>query len=259
MESNGHMEARAWLKDIANATMFLTRLPLPPGAVDPSRSIAQASRAFPLIGLAVGAVTAAVAGVLNFLGLSTYIAAAIAVGVACLMTGALHEDGLADTADGFGGGKTRERKLEIMRDSRIGSYGVIALVLVLVVKVAAIAELRAAAPLILAAVVSRASVAMLLAATPNARMDGLSALAGRPSRAAAVAALALTAAIAVLVLFLSFAWQGIAVSLLAAAAVFFAVRSLALRQIGGQTGDVCGALQVLAETAMLAAWTATLP
>src|SRR5579864_6859060 len=102
-----------WPDDLLIAAAFLTRMPIPTPAVLPGR-LAQASWAFPLVGVGVG--------------LPTLAAALIAVAGTAALTGALHEDGLADTADGFGGGATPEAKLTIMRDSRNGAYGVLALI-----------------------------------------------------------------------------------------------------------------------------------
>jgi adenosylcobinamide-GDP ribazoletransferase len=99
-------------------------------------------RAFPAAGLVVGAIIGAVLVLVTWLGAPAAVAAPIAVAAGLLVTGALHEDGLADTADGFGGGATAERKLEIMRDSRIGTYGVLALIAGLALKAVAIAAWR---------------------------------------------------------------------------------------------------------------------
>ncbi|MEM6390903.1 MAG: adenosylcobinamide-GDP ribazoletransferase, partial [Pseudomonadota bacterium] len=119
----------AWRDDLALAAMLLTRLPVPINVSDPGRSAASCW-AWPLIGAALGAATMGLAALAMAAGLSAGFAAALAMAGFALMTGALHEDGLADTADGLWGGRTPERRLEIMRDSRIGAYGVVALILV---------------------------------------------------------------------------------------------------------------------------------
>jgi hypothetical protein len=111
------------------ALSFLTRLPIPFVRTLDMPPLAQAMRFFPLAGALIGCISAGVLIGANMLGLPSLLAAVIALSVGTLVTGALHEDGLADVADGFGGGKTREARLEIMRDSRIGTYGTIALVL----------------------------------------------------------------------------------------------------------------------------------
>ncbi len=169
------------LDDLKTATAFLTRLPLtaPEGA-----SIARAGWAFPLIGLAVGALGGLVFELTLSLGLTPFIAAMLAVAATMLVTGALHEDGLADTADGFGGGATPARKLEIMRDSHIGTYGVLALIVTFSLKVGALASigdpLLAAIALMTAHIAARAALPAFMFAVKPAREDGLSAHAGRP-------------------------------------------------------------------------------
>src|SRR5262249_52967080 len=121
------------------------------------------------------------------LDLPPMLAAIIAVAAAVAVTGALHEDGLADTADGFGGGSDRDRKLEIMRDSRIGTYGVIALVLALGSRIVALASFEdnadAAAALVVCESASRALIVLIMRHSPLARNDGLAASVGRPTQA----------------------------------------------------------------------------
>src|SRR5271155_4388576 len=109
--------------EIKAAVVFSTRLPLPGVAPTGGSAIAQAIWALPLAGLVVGAVGAIVYAIAHRLGVPAWPAAALTIAATMAVTGCLHEDGLADTADGFGGGATRDRKLEIMRDSRIGVYG----------------------------------------------------------------------------------------------------------------------------------------
>jgi adenosylcobinamide-GDP ribazoletransferase len=175
-----------------------------------------------------------------------------------LVTGGLHEDGLADVADGFGGGATRERKLEIMRDSRIGTYGVCALILSFMLRVAALTELSdpavVAAVLVAAHAAARAPFAAFMRLVPAARPDGMSSDAGCPPQASAVVAVLL--GVIPLVIGLGLAAGIVAAMLLCAAFGFMAW--LCNRQIGGQTGDVVGALQQIGEIAVLlvaaAAW-----
>ena len=128
------------LKLFLCAVQFLTRLPVPSFADFEPAWITRSARYFPLVGVLVGA---ACAGVLLAAGQlwSGPLSALLAIAAGVLITGGFHEDGLADTADGLGGGQTIERRLEIMKDSRIGTYGVLALGLVLAIKVAALAVL----------------------------------------------------------------------------------------------------------------------
>ena len=246
------------------ALRFLTRLPVPfVRTLDPPR-LAAAMGMFPVAGAVAGALTGTSLVLCNMAGLPEFFCAAFALGIGALITGALHEDGLADVADGFGGGRTREQRLEIMRDSRIGAYGAMALVIVLLARAALFAsllDLTAGGTIVLIAAAgafSRALVVDLVWATRPARSDGLSVIAGRPSRNTTLLALligglgAWGAAAYVLAPAASLA------ALIAAGVTLAAVRALAMRKIGGQTGDVCGAGQILSETAMLAVYSATL-
>ena len=171
--------------DIAAALALLTRLPVP---ADHARG-ARASWAWPLAGAVTGAVAAVVGGVALWLGLPAALAAALVLATQIVLTGALHEDGLADVADGFWGGHDIARRLDIMKDSRVGSYGVIALVLSLIARWAALAALMPFGDLfwvlVATGALSRAPMAVLMAAMPNARGAGLSQSVGRPSQATA--------------------------------------------------------------------------
>jgi adenosylcobinamide-GDP ribazoletransferase len=220
---------------------------------------------FPVAGVLIGGFTGVIVAFLTDGGIAPLLAACLAFAATLCLTGALHEDGLADTADGFGGGITRERRLEIMRDSRIGTYGTLALVTAAIAKVAAIAaivpDLGWCSILVLAATGagSRAATVWLMAKTLPARSDGLSASAGQPDGETLKWTLGIGLAIAFLLLWWTVGFLDAIFALLAGAAATLAVQRLALRQIGGQTGDVCGAVQVASEIAMLAAVTASLP
>src|ERR1700730_16316122 len=128
-----------WLADCAHdlraSIAFLTRLPIGRAPASSGADISRAAWAFPLAGVLVGLIAAVIYALAHKLGWPAWIAAALAVAATLATTGCLHEDGLADTTDGFGGGSGRERKLEIMRDSRIGTYGACALTLSLVLRV----------------------------------------------------------------------------------------------------------------------------
>jgi adenosylcobinamide-GDP ribazoletransferase len=184
------------------------------------------------------------------LGLPVMPAAALALAATVLVTGALHEDGLADTADGFGGGATATRKLEIMRDSRIGTYGVLALLLSLLLRWSALVAVAPSGKifwvLLAAHAASRALIPTFMAALPSARSDGLSANAGTVD----VPVLRLALLIGFVALLTSGFWFALVAALILALC-FFGLRALADRQIGGQTGDVLGALQQICEIAIL--------
>ena len=235
------------LRDIAACIGFYTRLPLPAFEM-PAHGFANAQWAAPLVGLVVGALCGAVLAGVMALGLPATIAAALALAAGTLVTGGLHEDGLADVADGFGGGSTREKKLAIMKDSRIGSYGVAALILSILLRWTALSSLGLAAipALVIAHTASRALMPALMRLSPPARENGLSAGAGQPSKGTVLVALAIGG---VLLLVPGPGFALIAVPLLVAALFF--IKWLAEKQIGGQTGDVLGTLQQLAETIVL--------
>jgi adenosylcobinamide-GDP ribazoletransferase len=188
-----------------------------------------------------------------WVGLNPFVAAVLAVAATLLVTGALHEDGLADTADGFGAGGSRERKLEIMRDSRSGTYGVLALILSVLLRAGAITSLvepALVAPALIAAhAAARATLPAFMRFVPRARADGLAAGAGPPSMTNVTIA-ALLGAVA-LVYGFGFTNMLMVVALLAVVALLMA--RLALRQIGGQTGDVLGALEQAGEILVLLA------
>jgi len=219
--------------------------------------LSRLAKMVPVAGALLAAIGALALALAEAVGLPPLICAGLAVGALLLVTGALHEDGLADVADGFGGGATRERKLEIMRDSRIGAYGGAALTLGLLLRVVALAALLehglgiAAAGMILAGAASRAAALAPLALLAPARAEGLGARAGRLAGGAVVAAAAVAAIIAVL---LGLGGLGLARALLALGVAFAAAAAMAAiarRQISGQTGDVAGAAQQLAEIACL--------
>ena len=251
--STAFWTARAWLQDLLSAGRLLTRLPLgsPQGAVATEAAASHASRCYPLVGAGVGLLAAIAFALADWLALPPFAAALAALTLSVLVTGALHEDGLADVADGFGGGRDRAGKLAIMRDSRIGTYGVLALILVLAARggsLTSIAEpCAAAAALIAAHALSRAGLAAVMWALPPARSDGLAAATGRPGGADAVAALVFGAVIALLLLDAAVAL----VAILACATLQAGLALQARRQIGGYSGDVLGAAQQLGEAGVL--------
>ena len=236
------------LRAIWLAFVLLTRLPLPHL---PKAAFAQAPRAvwaYPLVGLGVGTAGTAAGLVGRWLGLPAWGAAVLALTIMTLFTGAMHEDGLADLADGFWGGFTPERRLEIMRDSQIGTYGVLALILVSIAKISALAVLLGTAPLsiIAAAALSRAVMPALMHALPPARTDGLSHSVGRPPFSAVGLGIAIGAGISLLCV------GSVGVVLVALVlAVAGGVGMLAKQKVGGQTGDVLGAVQQLSEAMIL--------
>src|SRR5450631_1119418 len=179
-------DADTWLRGVAAdlkiGMLFSTRFPLSHATPIGGADIARASWALPVIGALIGLVGAAVFWIAFRFDLPPLVDAGLAVAATLAATGCLHEDGLADTFDGFGG-RGRERKLEIMRDSRIGTYGACALAMSLLLRVGALASLAAPGPVTLALIAAhsgaRALLPLFLALVPPARPDGLSADAGR--------------------------------------------------------------------------------
>lgn len=238
----------AWRADLALSLALLTRLPIGPRIAAPGW--ARACRAFPLAGLIVGILAAAILAIAEGIGLPRAVAATMAVIASILMTGALHEDGLADTVDGFGGAYARTEKLAIMRDSRVGAFGVLALILSVALRIAALAALPAAAgaaALVAAHTVSRAALPAMMRREKLARTDGLAAEVGRPHAQAVLWSLGIGALVALLALGLGPA----IVALAAAAGVACIVAWIARRQIGGYTGDVLGASEQSLEATVL--------
>ncbi len=250
---------RAAIEECKLALQFLTRLPAGGPARSPAGALAASVPMFPLVGALIGAAGGLVFALAAALGLPPTLAALLAVAAQILLTGGLHEDGLADVADGFGGGRTRADKLRILRDSRIGSFGAIALMLALLARIGALAALEGpalvTAVLIAAGAASRAALPVIMVSLPPARAEGLAAGAGRPHplRVTAGVAIAILAALALLPPAMAMA------GLIAAAGAALAIANLARRQIGGQTGDVLGAAQQLAEIGFLLATLALHP
>jgi adenosylcobinamide-GDP ribazoletransferase len=236
--------------DLKISVLFSTRLPLAHSFAVTGPDIARASWALPLAGALIGLLGAIAYWLAHAAGLPPLPAGALALAATLVATGCLHEDGLADTADGFGGGASRERKLEIMRDSRIGSYGACALMLSLLLRGSALASLAepalAAGALIAANASARATMPVLMWLVPHTRADGLSADAGRPPAASVAAAVVF----GVLALGLGLNLGAIVAALLLVAVVACAAW-LSREQIGGQTGDVVGALEQVSEIAVL--------
>ncbi|NEY89412.1 adenosylcobinamide-GDP ribazoletransferase [Tabrizicola oligotrophica] len=242
---------RLYACDIVAGFGLLTRIPVPFTAPRP-----EGVWAWPLVGLVTTGLALAVGAGLQAAGVSVGVAAAAVIALQAALTGGLHEDGLADCADGFWGGHDKARRLEIMKDSRIGSYGGIALTLALLMRWSALAALMSAGAWGLAlapALLSRAAMGLVMAALPNARAGGLSAGHGRPPLPQALAGSALALALGLIVA----GWAVLALALVAGIMVA-ALAMVARAKIGGQTGDVLGAAQVIAEIAALAAATSFL-
>lgn len=244
---------QAWLRErvgeLQASLRFMTRLRY--GSPAAQSGLAPAVWAFPVAGVVVGFIGAVVYWLAHRIGLPSWPAAVLALAATMAVTGCLHEDGLADTVDGFGGGASREGKLDIMRDSRIGAYGVCALAVSVLLRASALSSLAQPAlvlpALIAAHAAARAAMPVLMHFVPPARSDGLSAAVGRPAgeRTALAAVLGI-----VIVTFCLGPRAGLEAIVLVAIAATLLAR-LSRSQIEGQTGDVLGALEQVSEIIVL--------
>ncbi|WP_417519914.1 adenosylcobinamide-GDP ribazoletransferase [Minwuia sp.] len=247
--------------DLAVALAWLTRLPVTYPSNQPRLS--DAAWSFPLVGLVVGAIGAA--GFMLFVGLgaSHLTAGALTVGLMLLLTGGLHEDGLADFFDGLGARGGATEKLAAMRDSRVGTYGVLALIVILIVRVSALYGVGTsldALVLVAACVIARAAMVWAMSAHALARADGAARQAGQPDSAVVARATALALVIvATLAFAVPYGIAGIVLAPLLAFAVAVSVCRRALAHFGGMTGDVYGAVCLLSETAALVLLVMILP
>jgi adenosylcobinamide-GDP ribazoletransferase len=247
--------------DFRSALAFLTRIPASAlgGATDQPLDFRRTAQMFALVGAAIGAAGGLVVVLATALGLPALVAAGLAVATTVALTGALHEDGLADTADGFGGGTTSARKLEILDDSRIGAFGAVAIGLSLLLRVAALAALvtaggfAAAAVLIAAEAASRGTMVKVWHDLPAARPGGMADRAGPPDDQATFAAVASAAVIVALAIVPTFGVWAAFAGAAAMIAIGFGCARVFIGQIGGQTGDTLGACQQSTAIAFLIA------
>ncbi|WP_414442832.1 adenosylcobinamide-GDP ribazoletransferase [Burkholderia sp. 22PA0106] len=243
------MRASAELRYFFVALGYFTRVPVPKRIGYASGDLDHAARYFPLIGVCIGALAALVYG----LAVRVWppgVAVLLSMAATLIATGAFHEDGLADSCDGFGGGYTREDVLRIMHDSRIGTFGAVALVVSLALKWQALAALppwRAAWVLLAAHAASRVAAVSLLVSLDYVRSEGKA----KPvAQRMSVRAFAFAAACGLPWLFwpdwrLGLLTLGVLVLLRAAVARYL------LRRLGGYTGDCLGFAQQLAELAII--------
>jgi adenosylcobinamide-GDP ribazoletransferase len=252
-------QIRSVLDDLRASLAFLTIIPGSAlgEAAGAKPDFKRGAQIFPIVGALIGLAGGAVLVLAVALDVPPVVSAALAVTAIVLLTGALHEDGLADTADGFGGGATSERKLEIMDDSAVGAYGATALVLALLLRVVTLAALvpsggvRAAAVLLAAEAASRAAMVRLWHELPAARLGGMAEGTGPPDSQAMLTALIVAAVIVVLAVMPTFGfWATLAAAALTIAVAFAFARLTAL-QIGGRTGDTLGACQQVTAVAFL--------
>jgi len=252
-------QARVWVYDLGLAATFLTRLPLPmpERALEPG-DLARAMRTYPVVGAGIGLIAGLVLMAASELNLAPLACAMLGLAAATILTGALHEDGLADAVDGLAGGRTRVEKLEIMRDSHIGAFGVLALVFSVGTRAAILSGVpgpgTALLVLITSGALSRAPLAVIAIRLDSARKDGLSGTLGRPDPSHVITSVILATLISLLAL--GFLDDGVTATLWALFAVAAATGLtawIAIKQIDGYTGDVMGAVQQISEIAALIA------
>ncbi|MDL2405594.1 adenosylcobinamide-GDP ribazoletransferase [Rhizobium calliandrae] len=253
------MNIREYTSDIARAVAFLSRIPVPSSFFEGyDGRLARVSRTFPLAGFMIALPAAIAFAVLLAFNADPFMASLLALAIQTMTTGALHEDGLSDTADGLGGGKDRDRALAIMKDSRIGTYGAIALILSFGLRAAALASIAsdlapiaAALALLAAAVLSRGAMVWHWYVLPAAKPDGVAASAGKPDYGAMQIALITALVLAAFLLWPSLRLPGLILSLFVTAAAAFIFTRRVRQRLSGHTGDTVGATQQICEIAAL--------
>jgi adenosylcobinamide-GDP ribazoletransferase len=236
------------------ALQFFTRVPIPGWVGFEPAWLQHASRYFPLVGVLVAVVAALVYGAAAWLWPAP-VAVLLSTATGLYLTGAFHEDGMADMCDGFGGGYTRERIMEIMKDSRIGTYGAVALAVTLGLKCTTLSLLapgQAIGALLLAHPLSRLAAVSLIRSASYARDTGKAKPMAQEMRAGEFAIAAACAALPALALgaFHIISWSTLGAAVAASAVVAWWLRGLFVRRIGGYTGDCLGAVQQVSEVAI---------
>lgn len=253
------MRISDFVDDVARSIGFLSRIPVPSRHfIGHDGTLSRAVGAFPVAGLLISLPSAALFAVLLALHADTMLAAFLALGLQAILTGALHEDGLSDTADGIGGGRDREAALTIMKDSRIGSYGAVALILSFGIRASALATLgavlsptEAGIAVIGIAALSRAAMVWHWSLLPSARSDGVAASAGAPETHATALALFSGAILCVVLTGGATSFIEGVVVVAASGLVCWAATQYVGTKIGGHTGDTIGAAQQLTEMTAL--------
>lgn len=236
------------------ALQFFTRLPIPRWVGFEAQWLQHASRYFPLVGIVVAALAALVYCAASALW-SAPVAVLLSTAAGIYLTGAFHEDGFADMCDGFGGGMTRERVMEIMKDSRIGTYGAVGAGLLIALKCALLSSMDSAAAiaaLFIAHPLSRFAATALIWKLEYARDEGKA----KPMAQQMTTGEFITAGTCALAPLLAIgavgasAWAALGAAVLATAAAAVWLASKFVRRIGGYTGDCLGAVQQVAEVAI---------
>ncbi|UJW74046.1 adenosylcobinamide-GDP ribazoletransferase [Rhizobium sp. SL42] len=253
------LDWRAYIDETARAVSFLSRLPVPDRCfTGHDGSLSRTAAAFPLAGLLIALPSAFVLWLSQMLSADATIAALLTIAVNVAITGALHEDGLSDTADGLGGGHDREKALTIMKDSRIGTYGALALILSIALRTTALAALctpgantPAIAAWLAGASLSRGLMAWHWSALPSARVEGVASRAGAPGKQIANLALVLGGALAIALGWLTLPLAPLLAAVCVSGAISYVFTARIRHRLGGQTGDTIGACQQFAEIGFL--------
>ena len=247
-------------KTFALAVHFLTRIPTPFDVDYSPQRLLDASRYYPLVGAIVGTVAAAY--FVTDLALPTTIAVIIATAATALLTGAFHEDGLADTFDGVSGAHDRTRALEIMHDSRIGTFGALALILVITLKIAALSSLSDTTTIIISLIaahtISRTSIVIVQATSTYARETGIAGPQDQPFKPINAIIATLTALITIAALALTLSPTAALLATAGAITGHILIRLYFQPKLKGHTGDTLGATQQITELAIYIALAATL-
>lgn len=255
------MQFADYIDDIARAAGFLSRLPMPARHFkDHDGSLSRAAGMFPVAGLLIALGPGLVAWLLTALEANAALTSLITLMLLIGLTGALHEDGLADSADAFGARGGREHMLAIMKDSRIGTYGVLALLVSfslravsLTILIAATGGVNALLLLVAVAAMSRAAMVWHWGTLELARIDGIAAAVGAPDSTTSKRAILIGGTMFLLLASLATGLMTALISLGLAAAVAWQWTAAVRARLGGHTGDTIGATQQISETAALAA------
>ena len=247
------LTSQIFFKDILLSVSFLTRIPISKDLLF-ERNLMDAAWSFPLIGGLVGFLGGMVALLLSYFNISSIVISFITIGAIILLTGGLHEDGLADTADGFGSNKNPEDKINIMRDSQIGVYGTLALIIAISVKAVALSELinkdqffACIIALIVSGSLSRSTIIGIAFFLEKASETGLASFAGKPRATGVGICFLISILLCIFLLPSTKVLAAILISIVTTVVIGF----LSKKQINGYTGDILGTTQVLSETALL--------
>lgn len=255
------MIIKAYALDTARAVAFLSRIPMPAFVfAGDDGKLGRTARAFPLAGLLISVVPAAIFLMMLGLRADRLMSALVTIAALAVITGALHEDGLADSADGIGGGRDRDHALVIMKDSRIGSYGALALILSVALRAAALAAIarevssvQAALAIPVAACLGRSALVWHWYRLPPAKPDGLAASAGKPGEGVMHAAVVSGCFFAALIVWPVLGLLPLVCSLLASGISVLAFTIYIRRKLNGHTGDTLGAAEQISEIAAFCA------